>query len=527
MKLPIRTLQEQPLVNICAFKRQKYVDLQYFPDEFDLYDGENRLLFAGIKHKGFWRIKVKTSQPPLYNYFLILKESENSESLQKYLPAYEEKGIKVLIKSVGGQIHLHQQAISDNEKFLLLSGPYPSEDEALEQAAEYGQKQGWRIHREMIKEGHGTIEIYDADYDNFCEAVNEIRLVPKNLNSYFNIKHFQVKSNHFDRLLREDLQYQGILKVVIDEEQTLSGINELPVEDYLKGVLYSEIGEQSHPEFAKSMAIVARSHVFARLGQKHSNEGFDFCSDSHCLRYYGKNFNNPVIEKALQETRGILLKSGDKVCNAYFSYSCGGHTENTSGVWLNEDVPYVSGKFDGKPENDPHLDLTLETDVRKWILDRPEVFCKVDPTFLKNNPQLAANSFRWEVFYTRQELEEIIKRKTGQDIGILYDILPVQRGVSGRIKQLQILGSLRNFEISGEAYIRAALAEDSLNSSCFIVQTEMDDEGVPLSFLFIGAGMGHGVGLCKVGAARMASENLNYEHILSHYFGDCRTIRIY
>jgi len=527
MKLPLQTIQGQPLVNICAVKRQKYVDLQYLPEELDLFDGEKNLLFADIAHKGFWRLKVKSSKPPRYNYFLILKESESAEALQKYLPVYAEKSINTQIKSVGGQIYIDERNISDNEKFLLLSGPFGSEEEALEQAAEYGQKQGWRIHREIKKEGRGIIEIYDADYDNFTEAVNEIRLVPKNLNSYFNIKHFQVRSNHFNRQFHEDLQYQGVLKILIDEEQTLSGINELPVEDYLKGVLYSEIGEQSHPEFAKSMAIVARSHVFARLGQKHSNEGFDFCSDSHCLRYYGKNFNNPVIENALQETRGVLLKSGDKVCNAYFSYSCGGHTENTSGVWLNEDVPYVTGRFDGKPENDPHLDLTRETDVRKWILDRPEVYCKVDPTFLKNNPQLAANSFRWEAFYTRQELEEIIKLKTGQDIGILYDILPVQRGVSGRIKKLQILGSLKNVEIAGETYIRSSLAQEGLNSSCFIIQTEMDDEGVPLNFMFIGAGMGHGVGLCKVGAARMASENQTCEKILKHYFQNCETTRIY
>ncbi len=527
MKLQLKIINEQPLLRICAFKRRSHVDINYDPNEFDLFDLNGHRLFEGVTHKGFWRLKIKTSQAPQYRYYLVLKESEKKKHLEPFQSEYNAQELRTSIKEVGGEIFLEERLISSNEKYFLLGGPFTSEQEAKAHTQEYGQLFGCRIYRELIKEGDGTIEIYDDQYENFTEVERGVELIPKDLSSYFQIKHFPIHFSQNNRATHEDLNYQGILKISIDEENSLTGINEIPVEDYLRGVLFSEIGQKAHLEFAKSMAIVARSYVFARMGQKHSNEGFDFCSDSHCLRYYGKKFDNPLIDKALEETRGLILKHGLKVCNAYFSYSCGGHTENTFGVWLYEDAEYMQGKFDGPEQDDPKLDLTNEEDVRRWILDRPNVYCRLDKTFLENNPELSANSFRWEEFYTRNELEEIIRKKTGKEIGVLYEIIPVKRGVSGRIKELQILGSLQNITISGETNIRSTLSERMLNSSCFIVQPDMDDEGVPINFLFIGAGMGHGVGLCKVGASRLASDGKTHQEIIHHYFNQCQTQRIY
>ena len=527
MKIQLKAINEQPLIRICAFKRRSHVDIQYNPREFDLYDLQGNLLFGDVKHKGFWRIKVKSSESPNYNYYIILNESQSRERLTGYLEKYQEASAPATIKEVGGEIYLDGRRISRNEKYLLLGGPFNSEQEAKEHSEQYGQFFACRIHREQVTEGRGRVEIYDDKYENFTEVEGGVELVPRDFSSYFQIKHFTIQSDQDGRATHDDLHYQGILRVAIDENGTLTGINEIPIEDYLRGVLFSEIGEKAQAEFAKSMAIVARSHVFARLGQKHNNEGFDFCSDSHCLRYYGKKFDNPVIDQALQETRGLIMTNESQVCNAYFSYSCGGHTENPSGVWLYEDADYAHGKFDGPPEADPELDLTEEENVRRWILDRPKVYCQLDKTFLENNPELSANSFRWEEFYTRNELEEIIRRKTGKEIGVLYEVIPLKRGVSGRIKELQIMGSLQNLTIKGETNIRLVLSERMLNSSCFIVQSDVDDEGTPINFLLIGAGMGHGVGLCKVGASRLASEGKNFREILNHYFDQCQLQRIY
>jgi SpoIID/LytB domain protein len=173
------------------------------------------------------------------------------------------------------------------------------------------------------------------------------------------------------------------------------------------------------------------------------------------------------------------------------------------------------------------MNLSTEKDIEKWILGKPEVNCRIDDKGMNSSQKLLADSFRWEVFYTRKELQKILTEKTGEDLGIIYEIIPLNRGVSGRIKEIEILGSLKNIKIAGELNIRSAFSETFLNSSCFIIQTEPDLDGIPMSFLFVGAGKGHGVGLCKVGAVKMATENAGHEEILRHYHEKCEIKRIY
>jgi len=526
-KIHFPLLNGRPSIRILLFKDRKHIDIRIAADEFQLTDLEGNHLFEGIVNDKFWRIKIKDSQPAEYRYYLMLKESGIKANIEDEIEEWHKRGHNVSCLTVGGEIHLNHRLVNRNEKHILLAGPFNTEKEARHHSNEYGYLNHCRIHRKPVKAAKSVLEIYDPSCEQFLEVHDGIKLIPKKPDAYFELCNFEIKHKSERKPQKENLFYNGQLVVKADENNSLIGINEIYLEDYLKGVLLSEIEGGISPAYAKSLAIAVRSQVIARFGQYHTAEEFDFCSEGHCLRYYGKKDGNEVINQAVKETTGLVLQSDETVCNAYFSYSCGGFTENASDVWFKENDCFSTGKYDGEKPLQKDLDLTSEDNVEQWILDRPDVYCRqeaADQTYLT---RVGSDAFRWEVFYTRQELEQILYEKTGEKPGIIYEIIPLKRGVSGRIKELEILGSLKNVRIRGELNIRSALSETLLNSSCFIVKAEKDEDGVPLNFLLVGAGKGHGVGLCKTGAAKMAKLNKTVEEILGHYFEQATIKEIY
>lgn len=523
MDINLKTISGQPSIQVNTFKKQKHVDLHYNPNDFDLFDLDGKKLFEDKKHPGKWRIKVKQGKALRYDYYLILKELKNRSAFDDEFGKF--KGVR--LHHVGGKISIDAQVVTSNDKYLLIAGPFASEREARHHSQDFAQVSHCRIYRQIASGPKGVLEIFDPQYEIFTEVQNGFQLIPKTDSAYYTIKHIAINHQATNKIEYQDLSYQGGLKIRIDEENTLLGINEVGIETYLKGVLHSEIGDDINLEYAKSMAIVGRSQVFSRIGQMHALEGFDFCSDSHCLRYYGKRVDNVRIDQALSETRGLILSVENRVCTSYFHYSCGGHTEHAYAIWQDGIDEQTLGKPDSSNQTLKVPDLTDDADIKSWILDRPDVLCKSDGHNIGGNSDLASDAFRWEIFYTRKELEEIIYEKTGEELGLIYDLRPVDRGISGRITELEILSSLKNITIKGEQNICSALSETLLNSSCFFIESEMDIDGVPLNFLFVGAGKGHGVGLCKVGAAKMSENGQGYEEILAHYYGQCTINRIY
>ncbi len=265
----------------------------------------------------------------------------------------------------------------------------------------------------------------------------------------------------------------------------------------------------------------------ARVGHKHLGDPYDMCNWGHCLRYYGDDFQDDNIEKAVEETRGQVISTGERITDTYFNLICGGHTEDALGVWEIDAEPVFYGKYDYKETPEEFKDLRDESTVEKWIQARPDAWCNLRGREVPEALEKYKKYFRWEVNYSRRELEEIIRKKTGEDIGILFDIIPIHRGSSGRLKEVELMGSLKNYRLIGELNIREVLAYDYLESSCFIVEKEMDDTGTPISFTFVGAGQGHGVGMCKTGGAVMALEGYKMEDILAHYFENYQLRSIY
>ncbi len=353
---------------------------------------------------------------------------------------------------------------------------------------------------------------------------------------------------HWER--KEDQTFQGALTLVA-REKGITAINGISVERYLASVISSEMSATAPMELLKAHAITSRSWLVAMLEMKKriSNLGipsqrtqqteneliryydredhdiFDVCADDHCQRYQGitKDISNAAND-AIEHTRGIFLVHNNEICDARFSKSCGGISESFETTWQATHIPYLvpvpcSVKHHYQP-------LTTEEESTQWILSFPEAFCNTTDgnilrQILPSFDQETTDFYRWKVEYTTQELSELIHKKSGFDFGGIQELIPIERGPSSRIMKLKIVGSKKTLTIGKELEIRRWLSQSHLYSSAFVVQKEND------TFILRGAGWGHGVGFCQIGAAVMAVEGFRAEEIVKHYFKNAELKKLY
>ena len=228
------------------------------------------------------------------------------------------------------------------------------------------------------------------------------------------------------------------------------------------------------------------------------------------------------MQQAIQATRGQVLLYGDKICDARFSKCCGGAFEEFQYCWEDVKYPYLVKQRDSKTIQELP-DLRIETEAEQWIRTSPEAFCnttdkKVLSQVLNNYDQETTDFFRWKVTYQQKELSELITKRSGIDYGQILDLIPMERGTSGRLTKLKIVGTKRTLTIGKELEIRRTLSTSHLYSSAFVVDKKHIEDGVPSSFTLTGAGWGHGVGLCQIGAAVMGEQGYKYNDILLHYY---------
>ena len=337
---------------------------------------------------------------------------------------------------------------------------------------------------------------------------------------------------HWQR--QENQSFRGALKIIA-KDGLLTAINIIDIEDYLVSVISSEMRSTSSVNLLRAHAVISRSWAMSRImGRKgcesgyrkpgeiirwwgqEDHEGFDVCADDHCQRYQGLARISPTAAGAVEDTRGQLLTYHGELCDARFSKCCGGVFEEFEACWEDEHKPYLVARRDAvNPLDFP--DLTDEQTARKWITSSPEAFCnttdeRVLTQVLNNYDREQTDFYRWRVEYTSEYLGDLIRRRLGEDLGEISDIIPVERGKSGRIIKLKIKGSKAEIIIGKELLIRRTLSESHLRSSAFVV--DKSDTG----FILTGAGWGHGVGLCQIGAAVMADRGYDYREILSRYY---------
>ncbi len=375
---------------------------------------------------------------------------------------------------------------------------------------------------------------------------------------------------HWQR--QEDQVFRGSLRILAKND-TLTAINVVSVEEYLISVISSEMNATSSEELLKAHAVTSRSWLLAQLSgnpglqtgghqhrgsqhRVHQAEGsrytscirsadeiikwydredhvdFDVCADDHCQRYQGiTRASSPVVVKAVNETFGEVLTFNGSICDARYYKCCGGFTELFENTWEPVNHPYLQGIIDNpEPPVGFRTDLSVEKNAREWILGNPDSFCnttdkKVLSQVLNDYDQETNDFFRWKVVYSQDELSRLVRERTGIDFGTINALVPIQRGPSGRISRLRIEGSRKSMTIGKELEIRKSLSKSHLYSSCFVADRE--DEGDEVRFVIRGAGWGHGVGLCQIGAAMMGERGYSYRDILMHYFRDAEFERIY
>lgn len=365
---------------------------------------------------------------------------------------------------------------------------------------------------------------------------------------------------HWERRESQDVQGSLVIKPQTDR---LMVVNELPLEAYLVSVISSEMSASAPSELLRAHAVVSRSWLLAQMTNRYKqtsdlvhDEGpasygdsdtrmirwwdrenhaeFDVCADDHCQRYQGigKALSKQAFE-AVRDTRGKVLIWGDEICDARYSKSCGGVTEEFRAAWEDRDVPYLQSVYDGEDQGTRPLTLTVESDAEQWIRSQPAAFCntgsvellaRILPVF----DQETRDFYRWEVDYSNNELSKIILDRTGFDLGRLVSLEAVERGKSARIVRLRIIGEKQTVVIGKELQIRRALSRSHLYSSALVIEAEPDSSsGYPKRFKLIGAGWGHGVGLCQIGAAVMAERGRSHEEVLAHYFQGASLSELY
>lgn len=424
-----------------------------------------------------------------------------------------------------------------------------------------GKEIGFSFPKEFISsDGIAICGIQQAVYrkGKICwqeKEYDELSFTPQqDTSSFFELQDVTIGINfHWER--KEVQRFKGELKIIVEDDR-LTAINIIPIEDYLTSVISSEMSATASLELLKTHAVISRSWLLNKLKvangklkvimhpdntanfelstlpsqlikwyDHEAHKNFDVCADDHCQRYQGiTRTSTPQAIEAVFATRGEVLMYEGEICDARFSKCCGGAFEEFQNCWENVKHPYLIGQRDSKTET-RLPDLTKEVEADKWIRTSPAAFCnthnkQVLSQVLNNYDQETTDFYRWRVCYSQQELSELIHKRSGIEFGKIIDLIPVERGTSGRLVRLKIVGTLRTLIIGKELEIRRTLSSSHLYSSAFVVDKEYkeDEKEIPSRFILTGSGWGHGVGLCQIGAAVMGEQGYKYKEILSHYY---------
>lgn len=432
-----------------------------------------------------------------------------------------------------------------------------------------GQKIHFSLNKPYLAKGETVIGEQEVEFSEGGVLWNgnqysSLTFHPQSADSSFSLSDVTIGVNfHWER--KETQTFLGTLRFVVESDK-ICAINELPVEKYLESVISSEMSATSSLELLKAHAVISRSWLLAQMKKRRdvAESGnnffsftkkedmlirwydredhtiFDVCADDHCQRYQGiTKETSPHVAEAIRQTKGQVLLDGEEICDARFSKCCGGVTEEFQYCWENTPKSYLSSVRDlilGVKNEELytlHSSLQEEETAEAWIRSTPPSFCntqdkKVLSQVLNDYDQETADFYRWKVTLTQKKIQQLLEEKLKLDVGFVLDLQAVERGKSGRISKLQIIGTEKTFTIGKELEIRRALSDTHLYSSAFVVDKyDKDDQGVPQRFELIGAGWGHGVGLCQIGAAVMGEEGYAYNDILLHYYQGANIKQLY
>ena len=471
-----------------------------------------------------------------------LPEKQFNEVIEKIKSAEKKQSAISAICPKHHEPNVHVGIVSGEKIEFSLNGEYSAKGETI-------------TGRQVVEFSEGGILWNGIQYRELCFS-------PKSEKASFSLFDVTIGVNfHWER--KETQTFLGELHLVVEADK-ICAINTLPVEKYLESVISSEMSATSSLELLKAHAVISRSWLLAQMKKRkevaesgnnffsfikkddmlirwydrEDHTIFDVCADDHCQRYQGitKETSRHVAE-AIKLTKGQILMYDNDICDARFSKCCGGVSEEFQYCWEDTKKPYliaVRDTKDGMAQSEAELpDLSNEATADKWIRTKPESFCntqdrKILSQVLNDYDQETADFYRWHVTLTQEKIKQLFEEKLKMNFGDIIDLVAMERGKSGRISKLKIVGTERTFVIGKELEIRRALSDTHLYSSAFVVdKEETSQNGVPQRFELTGAGWGHGVGLCQIGAAMMGEQGYNYSQILLHYYRNAEIKKIY
>ena len=560
--MPMRGDESEPMMNIIAWRkgdefisvvipREKHRPDAYFAEgEAQMMVSPGALDMAGLiitpREEDFNKINLDKATALLRECGISAEKMEAIVSNLKASAATAHEHPLQLLADKGKQPNVNVGIVSGQKIHFSLNKPYLAKGEVVTGEQEVAFSEGG-----ILWNGN---------------QYSSLTFHPQSADASFSLSDVTIGVNfHWER--KETQTFLGTLHFVVESDK-ICAINELPVERYLESVISSEMSATSSLELLKAHAVISRSWLLAQMKKRRevAESGnnffsfvkkddrlirwydredhtiFDVCADDHCQRYQGiTKETSPHVAEAIRQTKGQILMDGDDICDARFSKCCGGVTEEFQYCW--EDTPknYLSSVRDiiqgvksavtATPAPLPSLQDEAAADA--WIRSNPPAFCnttdkKILSQVLNDYDQETADFYRWKVTLTQEKLKQLLDEKLKMNFGDILDLQAEERGKSGRISKLRIVGTEKTFVIGKELEIRRALSDTHLYSSAFVVDRyDIDEKGVPQRFDIIGAGWGHGVGLCQIGAAVMGEEGFDYDAILLHYYQGAEIKKVY
>ncbi len=560
--MPMRGDESEPMMNIIAWRkgdefisvvipREKHRPDAYFAEgEAQMMVSPGALDMAGLiitpREEDFSKINLDKATALLCECGISAEKTEAIVSNLKASAATAHEHPLQLLADKGKQPNVNVGIVSGQKIHFSLNKPYLAKGEMVTGEQEVAFSEGG-----ILWNGN---------------QYSSLTFHPQSADASFSLSDVTIGVNfHWER--KETQTFLGTLHFVVESDK-ICAINELPVERYLESVISSEMSATSSLELLKAHAVISRSWLLAQMKKRRevAESGnnffsfvkkddrlirwydredhtiFDVCADDHCQRYQGiTKETSPHVAEAIRQTKGQILMDGDDICDARFSKCCGGVTEEFQYCW--EDTPknYLSSVRDiiqgvksvGSAAPAPLPSLQDEAAADAWIRSNPPAFCnttdkKILSQVLNDYDQETADFYRWKVTLTQEKLKQLLDEKLKMNFGDILDLQAEERGKSGRISKLRIVGTEKTFVIGKELEIRRALSDTHLYSSAFVVdRCDIDEKGVPQRFDIIGAGWGHGVGLCQIGAAVMGEEGFDYDAILLHYYQGAEIKKVY
>lgn len=463
-----------------------------------------------------WLVSIKQVEPARIEYRLLFMATRDKDEARAKLDKVVDAGL--LPNLIEERPEYDRLWVAQNATPLYkvaLRERFATREAALAKQKEIAGKAASELWEEVKKPASGILELQNLETKQSYQLPSGFQIITDRIE----IPNVPVGSGfHWEGT--ESRAYRGRLEIFIDRTAKLTVVNVLPMEEYVRGVVPSEMAQTFPLEALKAQAVAARNEIFSKVGTRHLEDGFDLCAEVHCQVYAGINREHATTTEAVTATKGLVMKAGGVIIDANYSGVCGGHTENNEYVWSGQPQAYLRGIFDGNGR--PDLlgnSLQNENTLLRWLTTKPNVYCNTTQGQIPSALEYTKKYFRWENNYSRQELQDLIRKRTGEDFGELKDLVPLERGLSGRLLRLRVVGTKKTFEISRELAIRQALAERTLWSACIAFdKSGRDRNGLFTKFKILGAGWGHGVGMCQTGAAMMALRGQNYMQILRHYY---------